>query len=300
MASSQNASRIVQASFAQGIAQANGLAARAGRILMTPGALSVEVGQGAFGGIGQTLSNTASTVTSSDWFTASTSHPMVKKVVNHIVPAHTLRGDYAFEQAGLQLAASALATMDKGFFDGLEGLFAAAHPRAGAGDGQVGAAKMYLDAGLAFNGGTQDNLLAAAALTEANLNLAIRKMLSYRSDRGVPLHLGANGGLVLVVDPQNAQVAHELVRSQLSGSDLASNFINGLISDVVVYPFTTDSDDWFLIDKANSPVGIAIGEEPTARISYTTNGLMAELTAEVSFCFYKSPYEYGIIGANVA
>lgn len=298
--SSQNASLIVQASFAQGIAEANGLAARAGRIIMAPGALSFEVGQGAFGGIGQTLSNTASTVTNSDWFTASTSTPMIKKVINHVVPSHTLRGDYAFKQAGLQLAAAAIATMDKGFFDGLEGLFAAAHPRQGVGDGQVGAAKSYLDAGLVYNGGTQDNLLAAAALTEANLNLAVRKMLAYRSDRGVPLHLGTSGGLVLVVDPQNAQVAHELVRSQVSGSDMASNFVNGLISDVVVYPLTTDSDDWFLIDKANAPVGLAIGEEATARISTTTNGLLTELTAEVSFCFFKSPYEYGIIGANVA
>ncbi len=304
MASSENALRIVQASFAQGIASAGSKAASAGRIIPATGAATFKVGNGAFGGIGATLSRTATSQSNSDWFTFESDHTMLHKVLKHVVPVATTKTDYAFEQAGIQLAQAAVATMDKLFFDGLEGLFAAAHPRAGAGAGQVGAAKVYLDTGLAFaqgeaGAGTQDNLLTSA-LSEAALNSAIKLLLQYRSDRGIPLHLGTNGGLVLVVAPKNAQLAHELVVSQLSGADMASNFVKNLVSDIVVYPLTTDDDDWFLIDKANAPVGLALESDPTARIATTTDGLFYEMVSEVSCVFFKSPYEYGIVGSNVA
>lgn len=299
MASNQGASKILQAAFAQGLTDTTPLVARAGRIVNTGGARTVDIGGGAFGAIGATLSTTATSQSNSDWFTFSASHTVTKKVVKHTMPVHAVNGDYGFEMLGQQLAQSAQKTMDKLFFDGLEGLFAANHPRAGAGDGQVGAAKKYIDTGLVYVGGTQDNKLTSA-LSETSLNTAIKLLLQYRSDRGIPLHIGTNGGLVLVVDPANAQIAHELVKSQLSGADNASNFVNGLISDIVVYPFTTDADDWFLIDKANAPVGMALGGDPTARISLSTDGLFYEAVAEVDCCFIKSPYEYGIVGSDVA
>jgi hypothetical protein len=299
MASSQNANRILQTSFAQGLTNTAPLVQRAGRIISTGGARTVDIGGGAFGAIGATLTNTATTQALSDWFTFTASHTVTKKVVKHIAPVHTVNGDYGFEQLGAQLAQSAIKTFDKLFFDGLEGLFAANHPRQGVGDGLVGAGKKYLDTGLLLAGGaTQDNLVASA-LDETSLNAAIKLMLQYRSDRGIPLHLGSNGGLVLVVSPANAKVAHELVVSQLSGQDNASNFVKGIVSDIVVWPFSTDDRDWFLIDLANAPVGMALGSDPTARIALSVDGLFYEAVAEVDCCFFKSPYEYGIIGSNV-
>lgn len=298
MASAQNASRILQASFAQGLTNTAPLVQRVGRIIATGGARTVDIGGGAFGAIGATLTTTATTQALSDWFTFTASHTVDKKVVKHVAPVHTVNGDYGFEMLGQQLAQSAIKTFDKLFFDGLEGLFAAAHPRVGAGDGQVGALKKYIDTGLVFSGGTQDNKLTAA-LSETSLNDAIKLLLNYRSDRGIPLHLGSNGGLVLVVAPKNAQVAHELVISQLSGADMASNFVRGIVSDIVVWPFTTDDDDWFLVDRANAPVGMALGSDPTARIALSVDGLFYEAVAEVDCCFIKSPYEYGIVGSNV-
>jgi len=298
MPSNQGASKILQAAFAQGLTDTTPLVSRVGRIVATGGARTVDIGGGAFGGIGATLSTTATTQSNSDWFTYSASHTVTKKVVKHVAPVHSVNGDYGFEMLGQQLAQSAIKTMDKLFFDGLEGLFAAAHPRAGAADGQVGAGKKYLDTGLVYSGGTQDNKIASA-LSETSLNTAIKLLLQYRSDRGIPLHIGSQGGLVLVVDPYNAQVAHELVKSQLSGADMASNFVNGLISDIVVWPFTTDPDDWFLIDKSIAPVGMALGSDPTARIALSVDGLFYEAVAEVDCCFIKSPYEYGIVGSDV-
>lgn len=304
MASSFNAPRVVQAAV-QALANTNPVAARAGRILQAGDAGQVQVGGRAIGGTANTLAGNATSATVSDAFSYSASFTPAKKYIKHVIPMHTLRTDYALADAGSAMAEAITKALDKEFVTGLEGLFAAAHARAGAGAGQVGAAKMFLDTGLAYlateaGAGTQDNLITSA-LSESALNTAIKLMLSYRSDRGHPLDLGSQGGLVLVVAPKNAQTAHELVVSQLSGSDMASNFIKGLISDVVVTPhLSADDDDWFLIDRANSPVGLAIGAAPQVTVSTTTDGLFCEIVGSYESVFFRSPYEAGIIGSNVA
>lgn len=302
MASSPNALRILQTSFAQGIAEAQGLSARAGRIIQAPGIGSFKVGNGAFGGLGQTLSGTATSVSLSDYFTFETSATMAKKVTKSLVPVQTMRNDYAFEQAGMQLAQSAIATMDKGFFDGLEGLFNQAHPRAGTTGGHVGSGKKYLDTGLAYligesGAGTQDNLLTTA-FSQAAVIAAVKLLLAQRNDRGIPLSIGAMGGLVLVVAPENFEVAKQVASSDYTSKELQTNTLKSMISDVVVYPFA-DPNDWYVISKPQCPIGLAIGTAPTARISTTTDGLFYELVSEVEFTFFASPYEYGIVGANV-
>lgn len=305
MASSFNATKILQAAMLSALATNSGLAAQAGKLVDTGGAGQLRLAQGAFGGTLGTLSSTATSVTPSDAFTYESTCTLVHKVLQHKLPKSTVTGDSGFADAGRQMAASLVATIDKTFFDGLEGLFGLAHPRVGTGAGQVGATKKYLDTGLAYlqgesGAGTQDNLITSA-LAEASLNTAIKLLIAQRSDRGVPLALGANGGLVLVVAPKNLQLAHELVRSQLSGSDMADNFVKGIISRIVCWQFTTDDDDWFLIDPMNCPVGVAWDSGHTdVRVSETTDGLFYEFTIEAKLAFFVSPYENGIIGANVA
>lgn len=304
MASSFNAGRIVQ-SFVTAFADANGLAPRVMPVVQVPGASAYKVGGAALGGTAATLSATATSLAASDAFSFESSFAMAQKVVKHTIPLNTLQTDYALDAAGQGMADSIMSALDKLGFDGLEGLFAAAHPREGAGAGQVGAAnQFYLDASLAFlqgeaGAGSNANLLTTA-LDESALNNAIKLMIGYKNDRGHPMHLGANGGLVLVVAPKNAQVAHELVRSQLSGADMASNFVTNLISDIVVWPFTTDDDDWFLIHKTKCPVGLAVAEAPTVEINTSDDGLFVHIVGKFTACFFRSPYEYGIVGSNVA
>lgn len=305
MASSFGATKIVQAAMLSALATNSGLAARAMRLVDTDGAGQFRAAQGAFGGTMGTLTATATSVTPSDAFTFESTATLVHKVLQHKVPKSTVRGDAGFADVGKQMADTLVATIDKTAFDGLEGLFALAHPRVGTGAGQVGSGKKYLDTGLAYlqgesGAGTQDNL-HTTALSETSLNTAIKLLIQQRSDRGVPLALGANGGLVLVVAPKNLQLAHELVRSQLSGADNAANFVNGIVRDIVCWQFTTDDDDWFLIDPANCPVGVAWDSGQTdVRVSETTDGLFYEFTVEAKLAFFVSPYEQGIIGANVA
>ena len=75
--------------------------------------------------------------------------------------------------------------------------------------------------------------------------------------------LGAAAAVLLAIIPSTAPQAQD------------DDILKNLITDVVVYPFTTDDDDWFLISKPQAPVGLALASDPTARISMTTDGLFS-------------------------
>jgi len=306
MASSFNTNKILGYEFAVALAAKKGLIAEVMPLIPAQdGETTIELTQGAFGGPMNTVSANATDVSLSDLFTYKGSFNLEHKVVKHRILKSTWRSQRGMKDAGVGLAQSLQTAIDKCGFDGLAGLFNAAHPRVGTGAGQVGSTKKFLDTGLAYlqgeaGAGTQDNLITSA-LSETSLNTAIKLMAQYRTDRGNMLHLGLNGGLVLVVSTKNMQLAHELVRSQLSGSDMADNFLRGIVSRVVVWAGFADDDDWFLIDPANCPV--AVGWDPNqteVRYSETTDGLFVELVAETKIGFGVAPYEPGIIGANVA
>lgn len=304
MASSIDTPRVMTEAFLTAMAENQNNWGRVAKQIGASGIATVTIGQGAFGGTMSTLARTATSgPTASDYFTFESDFSMVNKVLKHTFPKKTYNSEYGFKELGRQLADVVNNEVDAQVFALFQGLFAAAHPRAGAGAGQVGAGKKYLDTGLAFlagegGAGTQDNLITSA-LAEASLNTAIKLLMQYKSDRGTSLNLGINGGLVLVVSPKNAQTAHELVVSAMSGADMASNFIKGQIAEIVVTNHFTDDDDWFLVDPKNTPVGMAIGDIDI-RLTETSDGLFYEPVIELDCVAVKAPYEAGIIGSNVA
>lgn len=301
MANSFSSPQIFQDSFVAALAEQTAAFSRAGRVVVGP-AGTYQIGGIMAGGIAQTVADTDTSVTATDIGTAIASASTTKRVIKHTVPAHVLANNFAMKQWAAQLASDVLVNIDKDYFDFLEGLFAAAHPRAGAGAFQTGANKHYIDSALVHSGGTQDNLLTAA-FSEAALSSALQLMLKYKSDRAVPLHLGIQGGLVLVVGPKNLQTAHEVCRSTLSGADNADNMYKGLIKDIVCWNFTTDEDDWFLISdpsKASCPVGTYMAEAPSVYASESDDKQFVHLIAEYTSGCFKAPLEAGIIGSNVA
>src|SRR3990172_3380189 len=306
MANSFAAPRIFQDAFVAAIAEQPAAFAGAGRVVTgLPG--TYRIGGVMAGGLAQTVADTDTSVTATDVATIESTVNTSHRVIKHTVPRHVLDKDYALAAWGQQLASDVAVNLSKDYFDFLEGLFAAAHPRAGAGAFQVGAGKKYIDSGLAYlaglgGAGTQSNLLTSA-FSEAALSSALQLMIKYKTDRGVPMHLGINGGLVLVVGPKNLQTSHEVIKSTLSGSDMADNMFKGLIADVVCWNFTTDEDDWFLISdpsKPSCPVGTYIAEAPTVYAKPSDDDQFVHLMAEYTSACFKSPMEAGIIGADVA
>ena len=205
--------------------------------------------------------------------------------------------------AGAQVANAAAASLNALYFDNLGALFATAHPSAGAGVGQVGGSKKFIDTGLAYlqtevGAGTQSNLITAA-LSESALESARQAMRGWKNQRGVIQNLGGPGSeLALIVSPKNERTAKELITSALSGADMQVNTF-AQYSDVVVWPGFADDDDYFLVDKKISPVGLWIGESTTMSIKESDDGLFVHFVARYQASFYLKPSAAGIIGSNV-
>jgi hypothetical protein len=201
------------------------------------------------------------------------------------------------------LANAAAQNINKLFFDGLESLFALSHPMAGVNNGQVGAGKKFIDANLAYAqgtaiAGTQSNLLTDA-LSETSLNTARTILRNYRNQQGLPMNIGdAAKPFVLVVGPKNEKTSRQLLSSQFTSSNLQVNINQGFATPVV-FPLTTDDDDWFLIDTSKSPVGIWLGEPPMISVLPSEDGLFVNFVAQFSASVYTKAYEFGIVGSNV-
>lgn len=303
MANQANNPIITQQAFVTGLAEQTAVFARLGRVVTGAGG-TFKVSGRSIGGLAATLAKTTSSLAATDVANFEASVTTSHKVIKHTVNNKMLTSEMGYQNAGVELSNKVLVSMDKDYMDFLEGLPAAAHPRAGAGVFQVGAAKKFIDTGLAYlqteaGAGTQDNLITTA-FSETALDAALQLLWKYKDDRGVPLHLGLRGGVALAVGPKNRKAAHEVVYSDLSGADNAINSQRALISDVVTWNWTTDEDDWFLIDTMNAPVGTYIAAAPNVYQSSSDDGLFTHFIAEYESVPFKLPYEYGIVGSNVA
>ena len=289
--------------FIDSLAQETELFQRCSKTISAPGGNYILAATNA-GGAATEVTSASTSVAAADMTSGSSSITQRAFVHKHTVPWAQLNWSMNLAQdAGAQVANAAAASMNALFFDNLAGLFTTAHPSAGAGVGQVGGSKDYIDSGLAYlqteaGAGTQSNLITAA-LSEAALESMRQVLRGWKNQRGVLQNLGGAGSeLALVCSPKNERTAKELITSALSGADMAVNtFAN--YADVVVWPGFTDDDDYFLIDKKISPVGLWIGEAPSMAIKESDDGLFVHFVASYQASFYMKPYAAGIVGSNV-
>ncbi len=299
-----NVIRIVQESFVDSLASNTDQFTKIGKVLDYEGGQAKLLATNA-GGIATEVTSGTTSVSATDLTSGISSTTQQAWVLKHAVPWAQLNWSVSLAaDVGAQLANAAAQNINKLAMDGLEGLFAAAsHPMAGAGAGQVGVGKAFIDTGLAFlqtevGAGTNDNLLTGA-LSESNLNAARSLLRNYKNQRGLPMNMGAPGSdMVLVVGPENEALAYELTNSALSGADMQANRNQGY-AEVVVMPFAVDPSDWYLIDRSRSPIGIWLGEAPTVQVRESEDGVFAIMVAKFQASFYKKSYEYGIVGSNV-
>jgi len=296
-----NVIRIAQETFVDQLAQSTEDYARCCEVLDYEGGQARLMATNA-GGLAQSVTSATTSVTASDLTSGISTITQEAFVLKHRVPWAQLNWSTNLAaDAGRQLANAAAQNVNKLFFDGLGGLCTSAHPMAGAGAGQVGVGKNFIDTGLGFAqttvaAGTQDNLLVAA-LSETTLDAAKQLLRNYRNQQALPMNM-AGSNMVLVVSPKNERIAKELIGSVYSGSDMQTNTF-AQYAQVIVHPFATDDDDWFLIDRDKSPVGIWMGEAPTLDVLPSEDGIFVNMVAKFQASFYAKAYEFGIIGSNV-
>jgi len=296
-----NVIRIAQESFVDSLANSTEDYARCCEVLSYEGGQAKLMATNA-GGLSTEVTSGTTSVAASDLTSGISNVSQQAWVLKHQVPWAQLNWSYELARdVGAQLANAAAQNINKLFFDGLESLFTTAHPMAGAGAGQVGAGKFFLDTGLAFAQGTaaagvQDNLIVSS-LSETSLDNMRQLLRNFRNQQALPMNMGAGGNLCLVVGPKNERIAKELITSELSGADMQANTFRQY-ADVVVYPFA-DDDDFFIIDREKSPVCVWLGESPTIDVRESDDGVFVSMVAKYQATFAIKSYSYGIIGANV-
>jgi len=297
-----NVIQIAQEAFVDQLANSTEDYARCCEVLSYEGGQAKLMASNA-GGLATEVTSGTTSVTAADLTSGISNVTQQAFVLKHSVPWAQLNWSYELARdVGVQLANAAAQNINKLFFDTLEGLFALNHPMAGAGQGQVGAGKKFIDTGLGFAqttaaAGTQSNLIVAA-LSEASLDNMRQILRGYKNQQALPMNMGGGGDLVLVVGQENERIAKELITSELSGADMQANTFRQY-ADVVVWGGFSDPSDYWLIDRSKSPVGIWLGESPSIEVRESDDGIFVNMVAKFQATGYVKAYEFGIVGANV-
>lgn len=302
MANNLNIRRIVQEAWPEAILKTAPKYPRAMRALEgDPG--TIKFGGYQLGGLAQTLAdNATSDPAAQDFASFQASFDSVEKTVTHSFPTHVATTEKGLLDQLDQFAAKLAANVDVDAFSGLEGLLTANSPRAGAGVGQCGAGKLFFDTNKkALQGELGEFLYSnriSSDLSENSLDAAVQLMKKWKDDRGLPLNLGLNQ-LVLIVNTADEKMASELVKSLLSGADMAANYYLGMFRDIVTWEFT-DQDAWFLVDPNAVPFGYHLCRKPGVQVRESEKGKITHLVGDYHGTFVYSPYEYGAVASGGA
>jgi hypothetical protein len=140
----------------------------------------------------------------------------------------------------------------------------------------------------------------AADLSEAALEQAVIDISAFTDDRGIKKNVRAKK---LIIHTTNQFEAHRILKSQLR-VDTANNDINalkdmGVISDIIVTPYLTDTDSWFLVTDA--PDGLKFYNRKAATIDsdsdFDTNSGKFKVVRRLSVGWDDPRGVYGSAGA---
>jgi hypothetical protein len=147
-------------------------------------------------------------------------------------------------------------------------------------------------------GGTQSNQPAVASdLTQASLEQAYIDIMGWLDDAGLRINLMPEK---LLVAPTNRFVAEKILGTKFAVGS-ADNDINPMAGqlDLVVNPFFTDPDAWFILTNSNA--GATFYRRRNAQITrdneFDTENLKIKTTARFSVGVTDWRYAYGSAGA---
>lgn len=147
-------------------------------------------------------------------------------------------------------------------------------------------------------GGTQSNQPAVASdLTQASLEQAYIDIMGWLDDAGLRINLMPEK---LLVAPANRFVAEKILGTKFAVGS-ADNDINPMAGqlDLVVNPFFTDPDAWFILTNSNA--GATFYRRRNAQITrdneFDTENLKIKTTARFSVGVTDWRYAYGSAGA---
>lgn len=95
--------------------------------------------------------------------------------------------------------------------------------------------------------GNQSNLLTAADFSEAAMEDATKAVWRVKNNRGFPINAGVRR---IVINPEDAfnvtRVLNSVLRSGTNNNDINALNAMGIVPDVVVSKYLTDTDSWYV------------------------------------------------------
>jgi hypothetical protein len=204
------------------------------------------------------------------------------------------------------LARRARDTLDSLAHTAISTLDTTAHPEAGS---QYAAGAKFCDDFTTGAGDpvTQSNL-GTTALSASSLSAALTVARGYLDKSGVKFDWGSvPDDLCLIVPPDLETTAMDLLSGKMGGSPeiyngagLESRSFGARIGDIVVMPEAADANDWFLWNKAISPLVMWIRQAPTLRVTPSPGTGHVFLYASFEGVVHYRPFEGGVFMASVA
>ena len=138
-------------------------------------------------------------------------------------------------------------------------------------------------------------------LDAAGLANALSRMRRFKSLEGDTYDASMLGPIALVVPPELAKTAAELILPAFSGSDLSANFFAGYQMSVVSSPHLSDSNNWALVMTNSTPVHLWIRSAPviTSYVDPATNTLNLRCQAALAGYFQPPGYQH-VVGNTPA
>ncbi len=151
------------------------------------------------------------------------------------------------------------------------------------------------------SGSTRDNKLTSA-LDATALNSALQKLREWVNyqDQYYGNSL-ANGPLFLVVPPALEATARQLVGSEFTSSELQINVARSHFSiSVVVSPYLTDDNDWFIVSGMQSPFLFFERSAPMITVTRDDDDRSVRIGCSFGIAADTGPAPDGLIGSVVA
>lgn len=200
-----------------------------------------EVGTTTFG-LAMTKTEGAPTQYDSDYETYTALFTHVNYALGYIVTQEELEDsqyDAVSRSRSANLAYSMRTTVEYVHANVFNRGFDAAYP---IGDGQP-----LFSAAHPTSAGTQSNLLTAADVSEAAIEDATKAVWRIQNDRGFPTGTGIARLIISPEDAFNAtRILNSTLRSGTNNNDINALNSMGIVPEVVVDKYLTDTDAWFI------------------------------------------------------
>lgn len=144
---------------------------------------------------------------------------------------------------------------------------------------------------------TRSNKTTSALDRTAFMN-AIQSYRNWVSYSGVSMDL-VEAGFWLLIPPGLEETAVEILGSQYSSNQMQVNAAGAYNTTTVVWPFLTDSNNWFLMSKSTKLFGFFERSAPDFQVSYDADSKAWKLSIDFAVSGFVNPTPDGGFGAQV-